>query len=272
MVDQLGAICRAFAVIALLGATAACARPVGDLGRAQPGVLHDEILPTIGKTRAELAGEPVSKFNLTDQEREMHDRVWRFLVAAHAYDWFYDVSAELQRIRLSGARDHKFKPDRYYRWLRQTEYASSRVRYQTVADHVTADLDTMPGTFRAICAVLEVDRQRGIAAREVAGLGAAAGEHALARKAENTTRIDWFVRAVAYRYDSYGYALDHLLVETPHEEAIKVDGLLSRLATHVERAQRGDFCQGSGGAIGKDGDAIRPRVLMPAPGAGAHLK
>ena len=268
MADRLGAICRALAAIALLGATTACARPIGDFGRAQPGVLHDEILPAIGKTRAELAGEPVSRFNLTDEEREMHDRVWRFLVAAHAHDWFYDVSVELQRTRLSGARDYKFTPDRYYRWLRQTDYASSRVRYRTVADHVTADLGTMPATFRAICAVLEVDRQRGIAAREVAG----GREQALARKAENDMRVDWFVRAVAYRYESYSYALDHLLVETPHEEAVEVDGLLSRLAIHVESAQRGDFCSGSAGAVYKDNGAVRSRVPMPAPREHLYLK
>jgi hypothetical protein len=266
--ERLSAICRALVAIALLGATAACARPVGDFGRAQPGALHDEILPAVGKTRAELAGEPVSNFNLTDQEREMHDRVWRFLAAAHARDWFYDFSVELQRTRLSGPLDHKFKADRYSRWLRQTDYASSRVRYSTVADHVTADLDTMPGTFRAICAVLEVDRRRGIAAGEVAGTGG----QALARKAENDMRIDWFVRAVAYRYESYGYALDHLLVETPHEEAVEVDGVLSALAIHVERARRGDFCSGAAGAAYTGDHAIRPRELMPSRDEGSYLK
>jgi hypothetical protein len=264
---------RAVAVIALLAATSACAqRPIGDFGRAQPGVLHDEIMPAIGKTRAELAGEPVSQFNLTDQEQEMHDRVWRFLVAAHAHDWFFDVSVELQRTRLTGPRDHRFTPDRYYRWLRQTDFASSRVRYNAVADHVTADLDTMPTTFRAICAVIEIDRQRGIASAEILGIGAGTRANAVARKAENDMHIDWFVRAVTYRYDSYSFALDHLLVETPHEEAIEVDGLLSDLGVYVERAQRGDFCSGSGGTIFKDNGALPSRVLMQEPGEGLYRK
>jgi len=271
--EGLGAFCRAAALIALLGATAACGpRPIGDLGRAQPGALHDEILPAIGKTRAELAGEPVSQFNLTDQEREMQDRVWRFLVAPHAEDWFHDFSVELQRTRLSEVRDYKFTPDRYYRWLRQTDFASSRVRYSAVADHVDADLGTMPSTFRSICAVIEVDRQRGIAAREVAGIGLGTRENALARKAENDIQIDWFVRAVSYRYESYGYALDHLLVETPHEEAIQVDGLLSELGIYVERAKRGDFCSGGVSPVYKDNGALPSRVLMPGQGEGAYRK
>ena len=263
MFEALRALGRAVAIVALLGATGACAqRPIGDLGRAGPGVLHDDILPAIGKTRAQLFGEPVSQFNLTDQEREMHDRVWRFLVSPHAEDWFFDVAVELQRTRVAWPLDQHFKPDRYYGWLRQTAFASSRVRYNAVADHVRADLDTMPSTFRSICAVREIDRQRAVAAREIAGIGEGTREDAAARKAENDLRIDWFVRAAAYRFESYGYALNHLLVETPHEEAVVVDGLLSELAGYVESARQGDFCAGGQGVIPASNGALPSRVLM----------
>lgn len=249
--------------MALLSATSACAqRPIGDFGRAEPGVLHDEMLPAIGRTRAGLSGEPVSQFNLTDQEQEMHDRVWRFLVSPQSHDWFFDVSVELQRTRIAGPLDRRFKTDRYYRWLRRTEFASSRVRYNAVADHVHADLDTMPATFRSICAVIEIDRQRGVAANEIAGISEGTREDALARKAENDMYISWFARAVAYRYRSYAYALDQLLVETPHEEALEVDGLLSELAVHVEAAERGEFCADGSGLVLENDGALPSRVLM----------
>src|SRR5690606_20959271 len=146
------AILRAAALVLLL-AVAACARPTGDFGRAQPGLLHDGIMPAIGSTRAQLAEEPVSHFNIADEEREMRDRVWRFLVAPHAHDWFYDTVVELQRTRIAGTVDHRFEPARYYRWLRQTGFSSSTTRYRAVADHIVADLATVPETFRAICAV-----------------------------------------------------------------------------------------------------------------------
>lgn len=260
---------RAAVLVALLCATAACGpRPRGDFGRAQPGVLHDEIMPAIGSTRAQIAGEPVSSFNLTDQEREMHDRVWRFLVAPHAHDWFFEFAAELQRTRLSGASDHKFAPNRYYRWLQQRDFASSRVRYGKLGEHIQADLDTLPTTFLAICAVLEIDRRRGIAVAEISGLTAEARADAAARRHENAVRIDWFVRAVAYRHASYGFALDHLLVETPHEEAVLVDAMLSELGTYVAWAQRGEFCTGATGQIYyKDRPAavaLPSRIGMPA--------
>jgi hypothetical protein len=267
--EYLKLVCRIALVAALLGVAAACARPVGDFGRAQPGALHDDILPAVGKTRAQIAGEPTSRFNLTDAETEMHDRVWRFLVAPHAHDWFYDTAVELQRTRLTTASDHRFAPDRYYRWLRKTEYRSSQIRYASVADHIRSDLDTMPATFLAICAVLEVDRQRGTSSRELGGLAA---DQVRARRYQNDMRISWFVRAVRYRFDSYSFALDHLLVETPHSEAVKVDGRLDELSIYVGRAERGDFCSQSMMQQRREKDAIPSRVLLPTPREGAIRK
>ncbi|HNZ96954.1 MAG TPA: hypothetical protein PKM64_07155 [Thermoanaerobaculia bacterium] len=92
------------------------------------------------------------------------------------------------------------------------------------------------------------------------------------RHAENQAYIDRFVLALAYRYQSYGYALDHLLVETQHVEAVKTDAALSELAIWVDRAEAHDFC-GDGWGHNADGDgAIRSRVLMNAPSEGEYLK
>jgi hypothetical protein len=267
--DPLRRILQAATILILCGATAACARPVGDLGRAQEGVLHDEVMPTVGRIRAELGKEPVSSFNLTDQEREMHDRVWRFLVAPHANDWFMDTVIELQRTRIAGANDRNFKPDRYYRWLHKTRYESSRIRFKTIADHANSDVDTAPKTFKAICAVIEVDRQRSVASRSLKGL---AYDEVAARRAENEMFIAWFTRAIGYRYEAYNFALDHLLVETPHEEAVEADADISDLGIYVERAQRGDFCFGDGDGLIIADDAIPARVQLGPPKEGTYRK
>jgi hypothetical protein len=243
--------------------TAACmSRPIGDFGRAEPGVLHDEVMPAVGKLKSEyIDHKPVSTFNQTDQEREMHDRVWRYLTAAHAKDWSFDTSVEFQRTRI-GTTDHMFKVDRYYKIISSDAYSSSRVRFSTMSDHIDTDISLMPTTFRSICNVIEIDRQRAVAAAEIVGLEPAMRQEQRDRKAENDEKIAWFTRAVRYRYESYNYALEHLLVETPHEEAVRVDGLLSQLLTWVERAERADFCiAGDGTAVAQNG-AIKSRVLM----------
>lgn len=235
-------------VVSLAGMLGGCARPTGDFGRAAPSVLHDRIMPEMGAARAAADGEPVSTFNLTDQEREMHDRVWRFLVAPHAHDWFYDTAVELQRTRLASNLDQQFVSNRYYRYISTAAYQSSRVRYKKVANDIVIDLATLPATFKSICDVIEVDRQRAIAVRHAGALPANAEQQVAARKWENDQKIGWFTRALSYRYNSYATALDRLLVETPHEEARIVDAKLEELDIYIRRAQAGQFCPGMGGA------------------------
>ena len=241
---------------------AGCARPTGDFGRAEHNVLHDEVMPAIGKARAKG-----SDFNLADQEVEMRDRVWRYLVAPHAYDWFGDVAVEFQRTRITPISNKPFKTRRYYDWLHSERFASSRVRYTRIQEDAIADLGMMPSAFKSVCAVIELDRQRGIASNQLTDLEDEVAINAAKRHDENLAVIGWFARSVSYRYESYSYALDHLLVETPHEEAISANARLSELAVWVEAALRGDFC-GDFSSHGGDGEvAIRSRVLYSDPEA-----
>ena len=251
---------RALAASGLLIALAlaGCARPVGDFGRAEPDPVHDTVMPALGATRAYLARQPVSAFNLTDQEQEMRNRIWRYLVAPNAFDWFQANLAELMRTGIVPVSDKALLPvDRYYRWLHGQSYASSHTRFARVGDDVTVDIEMMPDAFAAICAVIEVDRERGVAANGVPHLEEAMKADAAKRQVENRTQIGWFVKAVRNRYGSYSYALDHLLVETPHEDAIAVNGKLTELDIYVEAAERGDFCDTS---LVVPGDARAPGI------------
>ena len=249
-------------MIALTIALAACARPVGDFGRAEADPLHDTVMPALGTVRAKAAKEPVSDFNLADQEQEMRDRIWRYLVSPHAYDWFADTATELARTRILPVSEKPRPTDRYYAWLHSTRFASSTVRYSRIGDDEHSDIAMMPATYDAICAELQVDRQRGVAANGLPNLEDKMRVDAAARQAENQIQISWFVRAATNRYDSYNYALDHLLVETPHDNAVGVNALLSDLAVYVEAAQRGDFCNaGLPGRNGHGQRALTSRVL-----------
>jgi len=255
-----GLLFRTFALITLAALAAGCvARPVGDFGRAQPSVLHDQVMPYAGKLIATNRKEPVSNLNQTDQEREMHDRTWRFLIAAHSRDWMFDSSVELQRTRIGPARDYRYGVERYYNWLRTTQYRSSPTRYNTVGRHILADIDTLPTTFQSVCAVQEVDRQRRVALTELSGIEDSVAGNVAARHTENQWHVDWFVRALNYRYESYSYALDHLLVETPHEQSMSVDENLRRMRPWVDRANRGDFCSSNSGSGSGHGVTIPSR-------------
>lgn len=261
VVDRVRTGLRLITIVALTGLLAGCiARPVGDFGRAQPSFTHDTAMPAAGNVIAGMRKEPVSGFNKTDQETEMHDRVWRFLIAPHAKDWLFDTSVELQRTRIIPPKDTYYQTDRYYDYLRKTAYQSSRTRYSTVGSNVSIDNQTLPTTFAAICAVIAVDQQRAAALASLrADLPASASGDVAARKYENDAYIAWFVRALNYRYDSYDFALDSLLVETPHEQSLTVDEALRQMSVYVTRANRHDFCGDGTSGRGKGSVVIPSR-------------
>lgn len=239
-----------------------CARPVGDFGRAAPDALHDSLMPALGKLRSTSIKQPASSFNLTDQERAMRDRVWRYFVSPHAFDWFGDIAVEMSRTGVLTPSRKPLKTNTYYAWLRGTNYASSTVRYTRLADDVQADIDMLPDTLAAICAVQAVDRQRGLAANGLPDLEDNVAENAAARQAENQAITNGFVRALDNRYESYSFALNHLLVETPHEQARLADARMSDLATFVGAADNGEFCTGPASRQPGMGSApIQSRVL-----------
>lgn len=262
------ACCLALAWLA--ATSAAPAETLGDFGRVEPGVVNDTIFPAIDSVGKFLTGQPQSRLLRTDEEGEMHDRVWRFLVVPHAKDWAFEYGWEIKPASLDDRRPKRV--GRYYKWLHDAGFASSHTRFNAVSEHAAWDLGTLPGVFRSICVVEEIDRQRAVAADGLPHIEPRYLREVNVRHAENQAYIDRFVLALAYRYQSYGYALDHLLVETPHLEAVKTDAALSELAIWVDRAKARDFC-GHGWGPGDDGDsAIRPRVLMNAPGEGEYLK
>lgn len=238
----------------------ASARQLGDFGRVQAGVLNDEIIPGFEKIWKQLNRRPASDFNWTDQEAEMHARVWRFLVAPQSRDWAFEYAAEIRPAKAGEQR--KRYEDRYYSWLRTERHASSRGRYATMSEHIGADLGTLEATFRSICAVGEIDRQRAVAAASIEGLEREVLRDEAEREAENQAHVEHFVRALAYRYEAYSYALDRLLVETPHEGAVIVDGRLSELAAWVDRAEAGDFCSAGWHPDDAGGEALPSRVLL----------
>jgi hypothetical protein len=160
----------------------------------------------------------------------------------------------------------------YYDWLHGTRFESSRVRYSRVEDDVIADVGMVPSTFKSICAVIDLDRQRGVASNSIRGLEDEVSMNAAKRHAENRDAVAWFVRSLRHRYESYDYALKHLLVETPHEEAVSLNDKLNTLAIHVEAAERGDFCIDASDEDRSRRGGIRSRYLLSEPDEGLYRK
>lgn len=217
---------------------AACARPVADFGRQPDSVLSRQVLPGL-----ERVIQPIkdSDLLLADQEDEMRRRFVRFFESPLMRDWENRFEKRLISGRIEEARYDENELARYYTGLRNQNFASSSVRYLAVARDIESDIMTIPNAFKSVCAVLELDRRRKIA---LAGVG---GDEALAVSVErrvlwNKYRIAQFAVAISFRYDSYTYALERLLVETPDVSARRTDQQLSDMGQYVMHAENGQFC------------------------------
>lgn len=221
---------RVFLALFALHLAAACSQ-TGDFGRS--GV---DSTASYATTQAS-ADERSEHFILTDEEREMSSRILRFLAMSHTEPW-------LHRAMLARAGVVEAEVDRtaYYTWIKSEQFASSRGPYNRLLNDISLDLASLPQTFAAICKVQEIDRRRKLASNSLVYLEPATRAATDERLSENRARIAEFTKALDFRYDAYVYALEHLLIEAPHEQARNVDAELSKLATANNSAFAGNFC------------------------------
>ncbi len=135
-------------------------------------------------------------------------------------------------------------PDRsdYFLWLRSRPFASSTGRYRALLNEVQLDVMTLPAVFDAICAVQNTDRRRLLAMQNIADVSPVTRQAISERAGQNRKTITGFVSRVEFRYYSYSYALENLLLETPDEIARQVDDQLGLLAARMQVAIAGRFC------------------------------
>lgn len=218
------------ACILLICGTAALAGCVetGDFGRVKPSVWNDAVGMT-GALAARGRGEPVSPNMLTDDEQEMRNRAWRYLVPARSRPWLDRLLGELVATRIVPA--DMIMPDRtaYFRGLQDTAGRSPVSSYRKLSEDASADLRLVPGFAAVAARVLQADRLRLVALGRVEGVTPGEGRDALARVAENRCLIAWVTSASAFRLGAYRYALDHLFIEAPGIDAVPTERTIARL-------------------------------------------
>lgn len=253
---------RALAGVLLVACTgltlAACQRPTGDFGRAAPSVIHDRLMPEAGAELAVSRGEPMSRFNLTDDEREMRDRGWTLIRPPASEDWIEGTRVELIRTRILPETASKLDPDRYYSYLRSDRYRSSEVRYDKVAADARADAALVPPFCEVATRVMkaDVERLRALGRRDISTKEELAG--AQARVWENRRYVDWASQALRYRLVSYRTAIDALEIETPsHSKVWDANVAWKKLAAEVVLLEKG--CEAIN-RYGQEAEARRSRI------------
>jgi hypothetical protein len=225
---------RRAAVSALFLAAFALAGCVetGDFGRPRPSLWNDIVLPATGSLAAQARREPVSHYAYTDDEDELRDRAWRFTMPAQERFWFESVIIELVRTRILPVTVAPHDKASYYRALMHETFRSPASRYHRIAEDVGADARLI-GPFATVAKrVLAADRVRLRSLAFVQDLAEDDAYQAAARVAENRCVIAWVRRETAQRVESYRYALEHLLIEAPQNEAVTVERVLRKFTVH----------------------------------------
>lgn len=225
------------AVALVLGlSVAACT--AGDFGRPRPGVWNDVIGPELGFWSAKARGEAASPFHLTDDEEQLRDRAWRFIMPASERSYFERQVSDLAYKRILPVEAQSNAVSDYFNALTGGAYRSQVSRYNRLAEDANADR-LLIGPFRVNAGrVVAADRVR---MRTVDASPLVLPEQrgpAFARVVENEGLILWVCERIRFRMESYRYALANLVVEMPSREAIRAERSIMAL-----EAEAGPLCK-----------------------------
>lgn len=204
----------------------------GDFGRPRPSVWNDLVLPAAGSAAAAARGEPVSPYPYTDDEEELRDRAWRFLMPAHERSWLERSVAEWVRTRILPVAAQPRDRTSYHRALLSEDFRSPASRYRRLSEDAVAD-GKLLGPFAAVAVrVLAADRLRRRSLPFIDGVTEKEAGNALARVAENRCLIAWVVEETAGRAERYRYALERLFMEAPQPESVAAERAVMAFDAH----------------------------------------
>lgn len=264
------------ATLILLGG---CIQTTGDFDRPHPGFSNDVLLPFTGTIASKLRGEPASFYALTEDEKELRNRAWNFLMPeadaprgtwTEGYLGFYrtlpprraDVTL-FHRTIMGGPQFGTLVGDSpIVRGITNPggAFRSLTSRYNRVRDVIAQDHALIP-YFKLVAAqVRQADHVRMQSLSHVARLTEEQRQEAINRVCENAmiiARVHWayFDRAAQYRY-----SLEHLLVEGPEREAIPAERTLMAFEQDIAVFRRDMVIPANCVK-----EAVLPPVVLPRP-------
>jgi hypothetical protein len=256
------AAARIAGAVLLLAVTGACAER-GDFGRVKTHSTWNDILTETGAIAASIRREPVSLYSFTDDEKELRDRAWRFLVPAHEFAWFERALGDLSAKRVLPPGIPGADPTVYHRALLSDGAVSPASRYRRLGEDAAADARLLPALTAVANRVLAADGVRLKTLNYAQHVEPVDVANAHARVAENRCLVAWVVFGLEGRIANYRHALEHLVIETPQAHAIPAERSVTFLAGQARLLDRFAVPPLDSGACG--GEVIAPVPAGPVP-------
>lgn len=210
-----------------IGVLASCAQQ-GDFGRPKAGAWNS-LIDATGTLAAGERHAPASASPLTDDEQDLRNRSWRFLMPAMTRDAFLDILANLTRARVLPPSWRPDDPAGYHASLRTGDALSPVSRYRRLSDDAVADARLIPAFVALAVRVVDADARRLKSLPFARTLDDWDVRQAAMRVAENRCLIAWVRLETGVRIEGYRYALEHLYAETPDPAAVEAERALAML-------------------------------------------
>ncbi len=246
------------AAIGIVPLVAGCIE-TGDFNRPRVSIWNTAIGPVTGSLSPFSRSLSLSRNALTNDEEELRNRAWRFIMPAHERTLFDSAVVAVVQTHSLPAETLVADPAAYLRALLSEPYRSPSSRYRRLSGDIVADR-LLLAPFRAVAGrVMSADRVRARAIERIGDLSQPEIDNAEWRMAENVGIVAWVRERVAVRICQYRFALDHYVVEAPQSEAIGVERALAALVADSRALDRLDIGALTGaGQVPQTGHWVRP--------------
>jgi hypothetical protein len=213
----------------------------GDFGRVKPSLVRDDIHDWVGLDAIAGRQTMLSKFELTDDERQLRDLAYPLIEPAYDRQQWYSILGEYGVIGAS----HRAVFDRtaYATRLLSSRYSSANARYAQLIDDINNDTTRIEPFFENGWRVLDTDKKRQ---RALAFVGTSDPEriHVRRRVQENALIVAWVRTSLNRRASSYRFALERLVIMTPSPMAVDAERALNAMQARAGQYQRGAPARG----------------------------
>jgi hypothetical protein len=220
---------RLFLALGALVLLGGCGTSNGDFGEVQPRLVRDDIHDWIGPYASTGS---ISKFDLTDDERQMRDLAYPLVEPPYNRQQWYSIAGEYGVVRPDRAT---FDHSTYATRLLASRSHSSAARYAQLSDDIHNDMTCMPQFFETAGRVLDMDAKRQKSLAYVSGLSPTELKNTQARISQNDSIVALVRAKLMQRSASYRFALERLVIQSPSPMAVDIERAITAMNAEIAR-------------------------------------
>lgn len=210
----------------------------GDFGRVRPTLVTDSIHDWVGRQAAINSGQPVSTFQLTEQERLLRDLAYPLIEPPYDRQRWFSILGEYGVSRVFNRDWWHFDRTAYYKHLKFEWHRSPAGQYGRLNEDIRNDVVRVDPFFSVATRVADLDRKRYKSLAYVSELSPEERENTIARIGENVLIVSWVSRSLSERVAAYRYALERMVIEIPSDQAVECERSLAFLKQKIAAYRR----------------------------------